>query len=218
MTASDPKRTVRSSVKDAFHMLGKSPIPIVVFLFLASIVAEASDPMPGWSHRWSANVWNTYCELKLDYGIPFRRDATRRGLFANTGYDNAFVRFTATTRLHYDLYPEEELFKVRFQLYIYGENGELPAPDSRVLWARIGDFELNPPENPEFWIHMFSLDEEATSKLRSVFRANERVDVVIRFANGEERQSTIFPSGDRDFHVWEAMFEACIQKNVGPRR
>ncbi len=199
-------------------MLGKSPILIAALLILSSTAAESSDPMPGWSIRWSTNVWNTYCELRLDYVIPFRRDATKRGLFANTGYDNAFVRFTATTRLHYDLYPEEELFKVRFQLYIYGENGKLPAPDSRVLWARIGDFELNPPENPEFWIHTFWLDEQATSKLRSVFRANKRVDVVIRFADGEERRSTIFPSGDRDFHVWEAMFETCVQKNVGPRR
>jgi hypothetical protein len=218
MSATDPMQTVRFCTIDGFHMLNKSAIRLIVFLFLASIVAEASDPMPGWSHRWSANVWNTYCELKLDYYIPFRRDAMRRGLLANTGYDQAFVRFASTTRMHYDLYPEEELFKVRFQLYIYGENGVLPAPESRILSARIGDFELDPPENAEFWIHMFSLDEEATSKLLGVFRANERVEVTIRLANGEERRSTIYPSGDRDFHVWEAMFEACIRKNVGPRR
>lgn len=198
-------------------MLSKSSILIVVSLILVCSMAEASDPVPGWSNRWSANVWNTYCDLKLDYSIPFRRDALRRGLFANTGYDNAFVRFAATTRLHYNRYPEEELAKVRFQLLIYGENGELPGPESRISSARVGNFELNPPENPEFWIHVFSLGEEATSELMSVFRANERVDVVIQFANGEERQSTIFPSGDRDFHVWEAMFEACIQNNVGSR-
>ena len=218
MTAADPKRTVRFGARDSLNMPRKSLFQISAILVLASAVTEASDPMPGWSHRWSANVWNTYCELKLDYSIPFRRDATRRGLLANTGYDQAFVRFTATTRLHYDLYPEDELFKVRFQLHIYGENGELPAPNSRILSARIGESELNPPENPEFWIHMFSLDEEATSDLLSDFRANERVNVVVRFANGEERQSTIYPSGDRDFHVWEAMFETCIQKNVGPRQ
>ena len=199
-------------------MLDKTAIQRIIFLILASVVAEASDPMAGWSHRWSANVWNTYCELKLDYSIPFRRDAMRRGLLANTGYDAAFARFAATTRMHYDLYPEEELFRVRFQLHIYGENGELPAPDSRISSAKIGDFELDPPKNTEFWIHNFSLDEEATSTLLSVFRANERVEVIIRFANGEERQSKIYPSGDRDFHVWEAMFETCIQKNVGQRR
>ena len=199
-------------------MPDKSAIQLMVFLFLASNVAEASDPVPGWSHRWSANVWNTYCELKLDYSIPFRRDAMRRGLLANTGYDQAFVRFTSTTRMHYDLYPEGELGKVRFQLYIYGEDGKLPAPESRISSARIGGFELDLPENSEFWVHMFSLDDEATSELLSAFRANERVEVTVRFANGEERQSTIYPSGDRDFHVWEAMFEACIRKNVGPRR
>ncbi len=186
-------------------MLGKLQILVVVVLTSACMVAGASDPMPGWSHRWSANVWNTYCELKLDYSIPYRRDAMRRGLLANTGYDRAFVRFAATTRLHYDLYPEEDLFKVRLHLHIYGENGELPAPDSRILSAKIGDFELNPPENTEYWIHMFWLDEEATSELLSEFRANKRVDVVIRFINGEERESKIYPAGDRDFHVWEAM-------------
>ena len=199
-------------------MFKETAIGLAIFLTLASHMAQASDPMPGWSSRWSANVWNTYCELKLDYSIPFRRDATRRGLLANTGYDRAFARFAATTRMHYDLYPESELFRVRFQLHIYGENGRLPSPHRRILTAKIGDLELNPPTDPEFWIHNFSLDEEATSKLRSVFRANERVDVIIRFANGEERQSTIYPSGDRDFHVWEAMFETCIQENVGPRR
>jgi hypothetical protein len=197
-------------------MVDKSAIHIIVFLILAGAVAEASDPTPGWSHRWSANVWNTYCELKLDYSIPFRHDTMDRGLLANTGYDRAFARFAATTQMHYDLYPEEELFRVRFQLHIYGENGELPAPGSRISSARIGDFELDPPKNTEFWIQNFSLDEDATSKLLSVFRANEHVELIIRFANGEERQSTIYPSGDRDFHVWEAMFETCIQKNVGP--
>jgi hypothetical protein len=199
-------------------MLKKTLVRVATILTLAVFVAEASDPMPGWSHRWSANVWNTYCELKLDYRIPFRRDATRRGLLADTGYDRAFARFAATTRMHYDLYPESELFRVRFQLHIYGENGQLPLPDSRIASAKIGDFELNPPRNPDFWIHNFSLDEEDSSTLLGVFRANERVNVIIRFANGEERQSTIYPSGDRDFHVWEAMFETCIQKNVGPRR
>ena len=198
-------------------MLRNSAFRVITILILSSLVAEASDPAPGWSHRWSANVWNTYCELKLDYGIPFRRDATRRGLLANTTYDRAFARFSATTRMHYDLYPEEELFKVRFQLLIYGENGKLPEMESRISSAKIGDFELNPPEDSEFWIHVFSLDEEDTSTLLSVFRANERVEVIIRFANGEERTSKIYPSGDRDFHVWEAMFETCIRKNIGSR-
>lgn len=191
---------------------------LTAFLFFASILAEASDPAPMWSPRWSANVWNTYCELKLDYVIPFRRDASRRGFLANTGYDRAFVRFAATTRTHYDLYPESELFKVRFQLHIYGENGQLPPPTHRITSAKVGEFELTPPKDPEFWIHSFSLEEEPTSRLLSVFRANERVDVIVRFADGEERQSTMYPSGDRDFHVWEAMFETCVQKNVGPRR
>ena len=193
----------------------KKLVPFIALIWVAT--SGASDPLPTWGF-WQAHVYNTYCALKSEYYIPFRRNAASRGLFANTGYDNAFVRFAATTRLHYDLYPEEELFKVRFELHIYGENQELPAPDSRISSARIGDFELSPPENPEFWIHGFSLGEEATSELLSVFRANKRVDVVIRFTNGEERRSTIFPSGDRDFHVWEAMFEACIRKNVGPRR
>ena len=198
-------------------MLKNSALRVTTILILSSILAEASDPMPGWSHRWSANVWNTYCDLKLDYDIPFRRNATRRGLLANTTYDRAFAIFAATTRMHYDLYPEERLFKVRFQLRIYGENGELPAMESRISSAKIGDFELNPPKNSEFWIHVFSLDEEDTSTLFSVFRANERVEVTIQFTNGEERTSMIYPSGDRDFHVWEAMFETCIRENIGSR-
>lgn len=199
-------------------MFNKSAIPLVVFLLLACIVVEASDPMPGWSNRWSADVWNTYCDLKLDYNIPFRRDATRRGLLANTGYDQAFVRFTSTTRTLNGHSPDDDLFKVRFQLYIYGENGRLPAPENRIVSASIGNYSLNPPHMADYWIHMFSLDEKGTEDLLSLFRANERVDVRIRFVNGEERTSTIYPSGDRDFHVWEAMFETCIQTNVGPRR
>ncbi len=120
--------------------------------------------------------------------------------------------------MHGDLYPKTELFRTRFQLHIYGENGELPPPENRIVGARIGNSELRPPRDPDFWIHNFSLDEDSTEKLMAEFRANEPVELVIRFVTGEERSSTIYPSGDRDFHVWEAMFETCTKENVGPRR
>lgn len=218
LSASGPKRAFTLDIMKGSNMLGKTAICITILLILVSAAAEASDPIASWSNRWSANVWNTYCELKLDYRIPFRRDAKRRGFLTNTGYDAAFVRFGSTTRMHGNLYPEEELFRTRFQLHIYGADGELPKKDSRIVTARIGEFELDPPKNTEFWIHGFSLAEDATAKLMSGFRMNERVELTVRFANGEERTSTIYPSGDRDFHVWEAMFETCVQKNVGPRR
>lgn len=196
-------------------MFNKLATLLIAFVFFwGHISAFASDPPTAWSKRWDANVWNNYCELKLDYEIPFRKHVERRGFLANTGYDKAFVRFTAMTGTHYGLYPEAELSRIKFQLSVYGENGELPPPIDRVASAKIGDFELHQPNDAKYGIHTFLLDEEATSTLLDIFRANERVDVVVRLASGDERVSTIYPSGDRDFHVWEAMFNTCIDKNI----
>lgn len=198
-------------------MLRKVAILALVVVTISGPAANASDPMPGWSSRWSANVWNTYCELKLDYAIPYRNKPERRGFLRDTIFDRAFARFAASTRTHYGLIPEEELFKVRFELHFYGENGQVAAKDDLIVSAKIGEFEMNPPERFDFWILTFALNEDDTSSLLQVFKDNQRVEVVVRFANGEERKSKIYPSGDRDFRVWAEMFKTCIRENVGPR-
>ncbi len=193
-------------------------ITILFTVVAFSSLAYSSSPQPGWSHRWTANVWNTYCELKLDYNIPFRSDPDKRGIFAGRSIDRLFARFAASTRTHYGLIPEEKLFKIRFSLHFYGENGHDPAVDDLIASANIGGITMTPPEKVHAGILAFSLDEEDTSLLMQRFTDNERVEVLITFGDGKESRSTIYPSGDRDFHVWAAMFRTCIRENIGPRR
>ncbi len=194
-------------------MSNKPATLLIASLLLAHISADASDTPLEWSYGWDANVWNTYCELKLDY----KADSERQGFLANTGYKKAFVNFIALTDTHVNLYPESELSRIKFQFYIYSVSNKLPPPTGRVVSAKIGDFELQQPRDPRYGVYIFRLDEEASSTLLSKFRANERVDVVVRLANGDERLSTIYPSGAQDFHIWEAMFHTCIDKNMAPR-
>lgn len=187
-------------------------------ILVVGLRAHASDPFPTWSNKWDANVWNNYCELRLDYYLPYRSDPQRRGFLANRSFDRLFAQFAASTRTHFGLIPEENLFKIRFGLFFYGEDGHDPAPEDRVMAAKIGGFKLSPRETQSVaGILAFSLAEGESLLLLEQFTQNKTIEVAVVFADGEERQSKIYPGGDKDFRVWAEMFRTCIRENVGPR-
>ena len=149
----------------------------------------ASDPAPGWGAGWQAHVWNTYCELRREYYIPFRGDPDQRGFLSGTAFDQAFVRFTANTRIHGDLIPAESLGVVQFHLYIYPE--EFPVPSSqRIVRASLGGHlsESNVVSNAE--VHIFSLDADESAQLLQRFVNSEIVDFELTFANGDQRKAS----------------------------
>jgi len=74
-------------------------LAFVIAFFLAT-PSFASDPEPSWGANWSANVWNTYCELMRTYRVPFPLDSKRRGFLSGSMFNGAFVRFATTTRTH----------------------------------------------------------------------------------------------------------------------
>lgn len=150
---------------------------------------------------------------RLDYTVPFRSDPERRGFLAGRAIDRLFARFIAGTRTHVGLIPEEELFKIRFELLFYGAGGQ-PVPEKdQIISVRIDEFDMELLIDKNDWI-LTRLDEGDTSSLLERFRENQIVEVVVQFADGEERRSKIYPSGDGEFHVWEAMFRTCIRENV----
>src|SRR5690554_1586341 len=123
--------------------------PLLVILAAACAAVHASEPGPDWSNRWSAHVWNTYCELRLDYLIP---NPERRGLLAGRSIDRLFARFAASTRTHFGLIPEEKLFEVRFDLLFYGEAGN-PIPDEdRILSLTVDEFDTSSQIAQRGWI------------------------------------------------------------------
>lgn len=190
---------------------------------LATILAVAlptlaSDPAPTWPNKWDANVWNSYCELRLEYYLPYPNDPQRKGFLANRSFDRLFAQFTSSTRTQFGLIPEEQLFKIRFGLLFYGEDGHDPEPEDRITAANIGNFKMAPQEMQSVaGILAFTLDEEESLLLLEQFKQNKTIEVAVVFADGEERQSKIYPGGDKDFRVWAAMFRTCIRENVGPR-
>lgn len=179
--------------------------------------ASASDPNPIWGSRWKAHVWNTYCELRREYIIPFRNDPNRRGFLSGTAFHRAFVRFTANTRLHGDLIPTESLGVIRFHLYVYPEDFPI-ATSERIIEASLGGFhsKANVVSNAE--IHIFSLEEDESTQLLQRFIKNEVVDFELKFANGDERQFKIYSSGDRTFYVGADMFQTCIRSHMEQQR
>ena len=198
-------------------VLHKTAISLLAACLVVDLAATASDPAATWSHRWDANVWNTYCELKLDYYLPYRNDPQRRGFLANRSFDRLFAQFTASTRTHFGLVPEEELFKIRFGLLFYGENGRDPEPEDRIMAASIETFRLSPREKQSVHgILAFGLAERESLLLLEQFKLNKTIEVNIVFADGEERSTKIYPSGDKDFFVWAEMFKTCIRENVRP--
>ena len=213
-SANDPFRTFNLTFSRSRLMPIKIAILLVAIVVTLGPATYASDPMPTWASDWSAHVWNTYCALRLEYTIPIRRNPERRGFLAGRSIDRLFARFAASTRTHFGLIPEEKLFKTRFELHFYGEDGHPVAEDDQILSAKIGEFEMNSPADPNAWILTFSLDEDKTLSLLQRFNDNEVVEVAVRFADGEERRSKIYPSGDRNFHVWAEMFKTCIRENI----
>lgn len=179
---------------------------------LLSASSLGSEPMPSWGAGWSANVWNTYCELRRTYHIPYPADSQRRGFLAGSMFNSAFVRFAKTTRTHGSVITKDELDKLQFSLYVYPEGHSLPA-EQKILSANLGGFEAEARVVSAADIHIFSLPEHESSRLLQRFLAHEVVEFVLRFANGKEATFAIHPSGDRNFRVWEAMFQTCVREN-----
>jgi hypothetical protein len=192
----------------------KIAIPLLATVVTFGPAVYASDPMPTWADKWSAHVWNTYCELQLYYMMPFSEDPERRGFLAGRSIDRLFASFVANTRTHYGLIPEEMLFKTRFKLLFYGADGHPVPGEDQILSVKIDSLEMTSSTVQEGWILVFSLDEKDTSSLLQRFSNNQIVEIVVQFADGEERRSKIYPSGDKDFHVWADMFRTCVRENV----
>ena len=167
--------------------------------------------------RWTAHVTSLRCELRREYYIPFRTDPDRRGFLSGTAFDRAFVRFAASTRLHGDLIAAESLGVIRFHLYVYPEDFPI-ATSEMIVEASLGGFhsEANVVSNAE--IHIFSLAEDESAQLLQRFIKNEVVDFELKFANGDERQFKIYPSGNRTFYVSTDMFQTCIRSHMEQQR
>jgi hypothetical protein len=193
----------------------KKLVPFIALIWVAT--SGASDPGPSWGAGWQAHVWNTYCELRREYYIPFRNDPSRRGFLSGTAFDRAFVRFAANTQLHGSLIPPESLGLIRFHLYVYPEDFPI-ATSERIIEASLGGYrsEANVVSNAE--IHTFSLNAEESAQLLRRFTDNEVVEFELKFANGDMKQFKIYPSGDRTFYVWANMFQTCIRSHEGKRR
>jgi hypothetical protein len=101
---------------------------------------------------------------------------------------------------------------LRFDLYVYPETQPVPEAE-KILSANLGGFEAEASIVSMAEVHIFSLGEDEANLLLQRFMDNEVVDFELRFANGNEAKFQICPSGDRNFHVWEAMFRTCVRAN-----
>jgi len=208
MAAFDPKQPFRICRNRETKL--KKLVPFIALIWVAT--SGASDPLPTWG-SWQAHVVNTYCELSMEYRIPFRNDPSRRGFLSGTTFDRAFVRFRASTQQ-----PAESLGVIRFHLSVYPEDPPTRTVE-RIVDATLGGFRseaimFNYARTPQ----NFLLGEDESAQLLQRFINNERVDFELKFANGDEKQSTFYPSGDRTFYVWAEMFQTCIRSHKGKKR
>lgn len=194
-------------------MLTKIPVLLIATVLAVGRASYASGPLPMWESKWSAHVWNNYCALNLEYSIPNRRDRDRRGLLAGRSLDRLFIRFSASTRSD-GLIPVESLGKIRFELFFYGEDGHVPAVNDHVVLAKFDEFKMVKKESRNDWIESFWLSERDSLSMLEKLSDHEAVELIFQFADGETRKSKIYPSGDRDFHVWTEMFKTCIRESI----
>lgn len=194
-------------------MLLRITILITAIVLTAYQPSYASGPFPMWDFKWSAHVWNNYCALNLEYRIPSKGNRDRRGFLAGRSLDRLFIRFSAHTRAD-GLIPVESLGEIRFELFFYGEDGHVPAVNDHVVLAKFDKFEMVKRDSRNDWIESFWLSEHDSLSMLNKFGNNETVELTVQFADGEERKSKIYPSGDQDFHVWAEMFKTCIRESI----
>lgn len=189
----------------------KKFFPLIALICVTTL--SASGPAPSWG-SWQTHVWNTYCELRREYYVPFRddpirKDPSKRGFLSGTAFDQAFVRFSANTQLH-----DESLGVIQFHLMVYPE--DLKATSERITEANLGGYRGE--ANVVSEIQTFSLNAEESMQLLQRFTDSEIVAFELKFASGDTRQFKIYPPGDRTFYVWANMFQTCIQTHKGKRR
>jgi hypothetical protein len=195
----------------------KKLVPFIALIWVAT--SGASYPAPNWLADWQALVENTHCELRKEYHIPFRNDASRsdrnrRGFLSGTAFDRAFIRFTANTQFH-----DESLGVIRFHLYVYPEDmPTAPATSERIIEATLGGYRSEVNDVSIEKMHIFSLSADESAHLLQRFTDDEMVEFELKFANGDLRQFKIYPSGDRTFYVWASMFQTCIETHKGKKR
>ena len=216
MAGNDPKQPFKICRNRKTKL--KKLVPFIALIWVAT--SGASDPAPDWGD-WQAHVWNTYCELSKEYYIPFRndpsrRDPNRRGFLSGTTFDRAFVRFTANPpQLH-----GESHGAIRFSLHVYPEDPPTRTIE-RIVDATLGGFrsEANMIKNDRSRTpQTFLLGEDESAQLLQRFTDSETVQFELKFANGDEKQFRIYPSGDRTFYVWAEMFQTCIRSHKGKKR
>lgn len=187
---------------------------VLALTFALSASVLASDLAPSWGAKWSVNVENTYCEIVRRYTIPSVSGSERRGFLSGTMFNGAFVRFTTTTKTHGDVITADQLDKLRFDLYVYPETQPVPE-NERIVSASLGGFESVPNVVSRTEIYIFSLNEDESFLLLQRFLSYEAADFELRFADGRNAEFSIYPSGNRDFHVLEGMFQTCVRLNRG---
>ena len=124
------------------------------------------------------------------------------------------MRFRAYTQFH-----GESTGVIRFHLEVHPEDmPTAPATSERIIEASIGGYRSEAKLLSTAEIHAFLLSVDESAQLLQRFTDNEVVEFELKFANGDVKQFSIYPSGDRTFYVWADMFQTCIKSHKGKKR
>ena len=175
---------------------------IYVICIFFSVLAQSSAMFlePRWESEWAPKVNAVKCELNRQFLIP-DDERTGKGFLNELPYRGA--------RISYEHYFDGIDKKSRADQLYFGLNSEASdIPDKhKISTVKIGNF-TNTPDN-KIGNNFVRFDESASEKILQELLQFNVIPVSITFISGEKREFDLYPSGNRNFHVLVAMFEAC---------
>ena len=170
-------------------------------IFLSALAQSSATFLePRWEGEWAPKVNAVKCELNRKFVIP-DEGRTGKGFLSELPYRGA--------RISYEHYFDgiEKNFRVD-QLYfgLIPETSEIP-DKYKISVVKIGDF-IKAPDN-RIGNNFVRFDESLSEKILKKLLQFDVIPVSVTFINGEIREFNLYPSGNRNFHVLVAMFEAC---------
>ncbi len=187
-------------------------ISILTLAILIIPLSLASDPYPAWD-GWKIDAHSVGCDLYQNYWLPYKEKPVPQGFLSDTKFNRAHVHFIANTFSHGDIIKEEDLGKIRFLLQLEPVTASVD-DDQKISIARIAGFETPASIYPTRDIHQFWLEGDNSMNLLKKIENDEVIDFSLFLESGKIVEFEIYPSGNRNGHVWVAMFNTCVREHV----
>jgi hypothetical protein len=183
---------------------------LATLLFLAAAAsARGGEQLAIWQPGWNVDLHRNWCGLNRYYLIPNDYDR-EKGVLKGTAYSGMIMTFRVNTRSLGDAIPEDQLDRLQFWLTLSIDSRDRSG-DNEFIRVLFNGFEARRTETGP--AHLFMFEEEDARAIFDQFKDEKRAAFTFHMANGETRESLLFPTPTGYFTVYAAMLQTCVNEN-----